>query len=137
MTYDAHGPWSDPGPVSGADWVEAVVVYSASLVDPAKLLIGLPAYGYDWRSDGSTTDVSWVDFPALLAKPGVETGVEFASLSPWLSYTEEGITHTVWYENPASLQAKAVLVEKYSLGGLSMWALGKEDATFWQAIQTK
>lgn len=137
MTYDAHGPWSEPGPVSGADWVGAVVVYSSSLVDPAKLLIGLPAYGYDWRSDGSATDVSWVDFPALLAKPGVETGVESASLSPWLSYTENGISHTVWYENAASLQAKAILVEKYSLAGLSMWALGKEDAAFWQAVTLK
>lgn len=137
MSYDDHGPWSEPGPVSGADWVEAVVVYSSNLVDPAKLLIGLPAYGYDWRSDGSTTDVSWVDFPALLAKPGVETGVEPASLSPWLSYTENGISHTVWYENSASLQAKAALVEKYSLAGLSMWALGKEDAAFWQAVQSK
>lgn len=137
MTYDSHGPWSEPGPVSGADWVEAVVVYSSSLVDPAKLLIGLPAYGYDWRSDGSAADVSWVEFPALLDKPGVQTGVETTSLSPWLSYTENGITHTVWFENAASLQAKAALVEKYSLGGLSMWALGKEDATFWQAIQLK
>ncbi len=137
MTYDAHGPWSEPGPISGADWVEEVVGYSSMLVDPAKLLIGLPAYGYDWRSDGSTTDVSWVDFPALLTKPGVETGVEATSLSPWLTYTEKGLSHTVWYENADSLRAKAALVERYSLGGLSMWALGKEDAAFWQAVQTQ
>lgn len=134
MTYDEHGPWSEPGAVSGVDWVENVLIYSTGVVDPAKLLIGLPAYGYDWTSDGSTDAVTWKDAPALLAKTGVETHWDEVISSPWLTYTENGISHTLWYENPQSITAKAALVEKYSLGGWSMWALGNEDSSFWKAV---
>ena len=134
MTYDEHGPdWSDAGPISGADWVEQVIQYSVSQVDPAKLLIGYPAYGYDWISDGSNNDFRWVDFPALLQKPGAETGWDEMAQSPWLMYTEDNLTHTVWYENDASIRVKAALVRQYDLGGWSMWALGKEDQSFWEA----
>ena len=39
----------------------------------------------------------------------------------------------VWYENDASIRTKAELVGQYDLGGWSMWALGKEDQSFWEA----
>jgi GH18 family chitinase len=70
MTYDEHGPWSEPGPVSGADWVEDCVAYAVSLVEPAKLLIGLPAYGYDWdlADAANNTSFSWKDVPVLVAQ---------------------------------------------------------------------
>lgn len=134
MTYDEHGPsWSDAGPISGADWVEQTVQYSVSQVDASRLLIGYPAYGYDWISDGSSRDFRWVEFPALLQKSGAESGWDEAAQSPWVMFTEDGLTHTVWYENDASIRAKAALVKQYALGGWSMWALGKEDQSFWEA----
>jgi len=150
MTYDQHGPWSDPGPVSGADWVESCVAYAVSLVDPAKLLIGLPAYGYDWDltdSDPaswtySATSFSWSGvaasgvaasgIAALLARPGAIAGWDTASQSPFVTYTERGHWHEAWFENAASLQAKTGLIAEYGLAGLSMWSLGQEDAAFWE-----
>lgn len=135
MTYDQHGSWSVPGPVSGADWVEQVLAFSSSQVSATKLLIGLPAYGYDWGPNGRTVDVSWVDLPSLLDKTDVESHFDEPSQSPWLSYTENGQAHQVWYENEASIRAKTALIERYGLGGLSMWALGKEDEGFWLAAQ--
>ena len=142
MTYDEHGPWSDPGPVSGADWVEDCVAYAVSLVDPAKLLIGLPAYGYDWDltdSDPgswtySATSFSWIDNPALLAKPGAVEYWDDASQSPFVAYTEGGHRHEAWHENAESLRAKTALIAKYSLAGLSIWSLGQEDDGFWRAV---
>jgi len=145
MTYDEHGPWSEPGPVSGADWVEGCVAYAASLVDPAKLLIGLPAYGYDWNltdSDPaswtySATSFSWSGVAAsgvaaLLAKPGAVEHWDAASRSPYVTYTERGHRHEAWFENAASLRAKTALIAEYGLAGLSMWSLGQEDAAFWE-----
>ena len=145
MTYDQHGPWGEPGPVSGADWVEACVAYAVSLVDPAKLLIGLPAYGYDWdltASDPaswtySATSFSWggvaaSGIAALLAKPGAVEHWDVASRSPYVTYTERGHRHEAWFENAASLRAKTVLIARYGLAGLSMWSLGQEDAAFWE-----
>ncbi len=142
MTYDEHGPWSEPGPVSGADWVEDCVAYAVSLVEPAKLLIGLPAYGYDWdltESDPaswtySATGFSWRDVPALVENPDAVEGWDQASSSPFLTYTDRGHRHEAWYENADSLRAKAGLIERYGLAGLSMWSLGQEDAAFWEAV---
>jgi spore germination protein YaaH len=141
MTYDQHGPWSDPGPVSGIDWVEDCLVYASSLVDSSRLLIGLPAYGYDWdltRSDleneiYSASLFSWIEVPALLSKPEAVLHWDSASHSPFVTYAEHGHHHEAWYENNESIRTKSELVEKYHLAGLSMWSLGREDLSFWKS----
>ncbi len=68
MTYDQHGPWSEPGPVAGLEWVEETTAYAAELVDPAKLLLGLPAYAYDWNlqafaagAEDAVGELYWTD----------------------------------------------------------------------------
>jgi spore germination protein YaaH len=140
MTYDQHGPWSEPGPVAGLDWVEAGTAYAAELVDPAKLLLGLPAYAYDWDLGAyeageadAVADLYWTDLPELLALPGAQMGRNTAADSPFLRYSLDGDEHVVWYEDTASIRAKASLVGRYNLGGIAVWALGQEDASFWQA----
>ena len=141
MTYDQHGPWGEPGPVSGEDWVESCVVYASALVDPSRLLIGLPAYGYDWdlnasdktKKTFSAGDFSWTDVQSLLAKSTATAQWDAASQSPFLTYSENGHDHIAWYESAGSIQAKTKLIPKYNLAGFSMWSLGKEDQSFWQA----
>ena len=72
MTYDEHGPWSDPGSVAGFDWMESCVQYAVSVIDPAKLLIGLPAYGYDWNlaDRDKDSDFAWKQVADILARTG-------------------------------------------------------------------
>ncbi len=142
MTYDEHGPWGEPGAVSGADWVEECLQYTTSQVNPKKLLIGLPAYGYDWDLTASDVPqgvyaaegISWKNFPALLEKSGAEMNWDSSSQSPSLTYSADGHAHEVWFENEGSIRIKTALVQKYDLAGVSMWALGKEDNDFWQAV---
>jgi spore germination protein len=142
MTYDQHGPWSEPGPVAGADWVEDCVAYAASVVDPTKLLLGLPAYGYDWdltasepeQEEYSATGFSWTDIPALLAKTGAAEQWDPDAQSLYVTYSEGGHRHTAWHENEASLRVKTAFVGTYGLAGLSVWSLGQEDASFWEAV---
>lgn len=141
MTYDQHGPWGAPGPVAGADWVAESLQYSLARVAPARLLIGLPAYGYAWDLTASdpahgkyvASSFSWTDIPALLAQPGAVTHWDAAASAPSVTYTRAGHAYEAWYENPASLQAKTALMAQSGLAGLSMWSLGQEDAAFWQS----
>ncbi len=140
MTYDQHGPWSDPGPVAGLDWVEETTAYAAELVDPAKLLLGLPAYAYDWDlaayqagAEDAVGELYWTDIPDLLALPGARVERDAAADSPMLRYRKDGREHEVWYEDTASIRAKAGLVGSYQLGGVAVWALGQADESFWQA----
>ena len=47
MVYD----WSNtnPGPIAPKSWVQSVLAYSSSQVPTAKLQLGIPAYGREWR----------------------------------------------------------------------------------------
>jgi spore germination protein YaaH len=143
MTYDQHSPSSAPGPISGADWVENCVVFTTSLVDPSRLLIGLPAYGYDWdltasnpgKNTYSATNFSWTDIPTLFAKTSAEAQWDIGSQSPFVTYKENGHDHVAWYESAGSIQAKTKLLSEYNLAGFSVWSLGKEDQNFWQAAR--
>jgi spore germination protein YaaH len=146
MTYDQHGPGSTvPGPVASLGWVTKCATYAVSVVPPAKLLVGLPAYGYDWDLTDSNADagvyavseVDWVDLPPILATPGAVLQWSSATSSPYVNYTSaDGHSHVMWYENQQSIEAKAKLVNNMGLAGIAIWALGKEDATFWTAVQS-
>lgn len=141
MTYDEHGPaWSGPGPVAGADWLEDCVKYAVSVVSPAKLLIGLPAYGYDWDLTAHAKTgaypfsyVAWSKFGDWLSVPGAAQNWDGTALSPSVKYTLDGHDHEAWFENTASIKAKTAVVKKYNLAGLSVWSLGQEDLSYWKA----
>ena len=136
MTYDEHGPgYTDPGPVAGCGWVERCLAYAVSVVDPAKLLIGLPAYGYDWkRVPGEGWTEGTGSFP-WRRRPTTGVLWDAASRSPYVTYTDgNGVPHQAWFENPDSIRAKMTLVRAYHLAGTSVWSLGQEDSSFWQAV---
>ena len=137
MTYDEDIPGWAPGPVAGSDWMENDLDYATSLVPPAKLLSGIPSYGYDWQSNNDGSQLYWVNTPALISKYKIKPGYDKNSNSETLHYTagDGSGAHTVWTENTQSVTLKAGLVGAYGLGGTSMYALGMEDATFWSALK--
>jgi spore germination protein YaaH len=138
MTYDENGPWSEPGPVAGLTWVENAVRYAASVIPPAKISLGIPAYGYDWDlgNKADSQQAPWTALPALLAQSPGGAQWDATESSPHFNYRQGGRRHVVWYENAQSLACKIALVAKYRLAGISVYALGMEDDRFWQAIHT-
>jgi spore germination protein YaaH len=50
MAYDYHRPGTSPGPVAPLAWVEANIQNTLQTVPPEKLWLGIPGYGYRWRS---------------------------------------------------------------------------------------
>ncbi len=138
MTYDENGPWGPPGPVAGLDWVEPCAQFAVSVVPASKISLGVPAYGYDWNlTKGTGVQVYWKKIPALIAKVGAVPQWDVTSSSPYFSYTSaSGANHVVWYENAESIPLKSALAVTYDLMGVSVFALGFEDQTFWEAIST-
>jgi spore germination protein len=136
MTYDENGPWGPAGPVAGLDWVEACVKFTVSVAPAGKMSLGLPAYGYDWNlTAGTGKQIRWKDIPALIAATGATPQWDTASSSPFFSYQGEGgANHTVWYEDSTSIPLKSALVVSNNLGGVSVFALGFEDQSFWDAV---
>jgi spore germination protein YaaH len=133
MTYDQHGGWSGPGPVAGADWTEKVIRYATSVVPAGKILLGLAGYGYDWSAAG-VTSISAASAPVRAAGYGARIIWDSKAQVPHFTYWRWGTRHDVWYENSYSVEFKIAQVNRYNLGGVALWALGMEDARFWQVI---
>ncbi|MFN0224969.1 glycosyl hydrolase family 18 protein, partial [Paenibacillus sp. KR2-11] len=139
MTYDQNGPWGAPGPVAGLPWVESVLKYAVTQIPSVKIMMGLPAYGYDWNTTTNTGHkaVAWKSLPALLTSTAAVPKWDALQQSPYTTYTAaDGSSHTLWYENAESIEAKARLANIYNLAGVSMWCLRLEDESFWKAVQS-
>ncbi|MEB1810194.1 MAG: spore protein O [Bacillaceae bacterium] len=137
MTYDQHGSWGAPGPVAGLNWVENVLKYATSEMPAEKILIGLPAYAYDWNLDqpSSSRAITWRNVRTLLNTTNANVQWDHQAQSPFFHYTDaNGHRHTVWFENEKSITLKTQLVHQYKLGGVSTWRMGQEDETFWNAV---
>ncbi len=140
MTYDEHNPRTAPGAVASYDWTESTIRYALNQgVPSSRILLGVPAYGWDWSSAGGKA--KYTSYPMVLsiqqqyrAKPVWDS----LSQSPHLSYTDEtGANHNVWYENSYSLRFKLQLVERYNLAGIALWRPGLEDPDVWPTIAGK
>jgi spore germination protein len=138
MTYDENGPWGPAGPVAGLDWVESCVQFAVAVVPPSKVSLGVPAYGYDWNLTRHTgVQVHWKSIPGLIAKMRAVPQWDAVSSSPYFNYTApRGGSHVVWYEDGRSIPLKSALTAKYNLAGVSVFALGFEEQTFWDAIRS-
>jgi spore germination protein YaaH len=136
MTYDENVPGGSPGPVAGSDWMLASLQYATSRIPAGKILLGLPAYGYDWNlSDGTGTSVALKNIAALLASTGATPQFDSATNSAHFSYVApDKAMHQIWYETAQGIQVKARFAKTLNLAGVSMWALGDEDADFWSAV---
>ena len=136
MTYDENGSWGDPGPTAGLDWVEQAIKYAVSVVTPAKISFGIPAYGYDWDLTdlSNNTQLAWTAIAPLVASTKANVVWDGPSSSPHFKYTADGHKHVVWCENTRSIELKSKLATTYNLGGVSVYALGMENVSFWQAV---
>ena len=141
MTYDFTGPWMKrTGFVSalsgtiGGTVQRTVDAYLAAGVPAAKLLVGVPFYGYGWRQvtednnglfqEGEPIrgDRSYREIERMVPESTVYRDPD--SQAPWLFDGDVFWT----YEDPVSVRAKARYVVGAQLGGLMIWELG-EDAT--------
>jgi spore germination protein len=137
MAYDQHYAGGQPGPVAGIKWVEQVIKYSISKIDPGKLVLACGLYGYDWPNGGRASVVDSSSVKELVDKYNAVVSWDEQHYSPYLKYTDNGTLHTVWFENEKSIAAKLSLVDKYQLKGLALWRLGLIAEPVWNTISTK
>ena len=125
MTYDYSS--TTPGPIAPLDWDNKVLQYTLGQgVDLHKVLLGIPYYGVDWWTTGTGTSPTYqrnaggmAELQAL-AKGPVQRD---ASQIPYFNYTDALGTHTVYFDDAQSWNAKLALLNQYGLGGVGAWSL--------------
>ncbi|SPT95240.1 epimerase [Bacillus subtilis] len=138
MTYDEHGIWGEPGSVASTNWIKSSLQFSVKKIKANKVIMGIPAYGYDWDvKDGSTSTIrEWNELKSLIKKQKAKPAFNKKSGSMTFSYVDKKKhKHVVWYENEKTVQTKSHLAKQYKIAGVSVYALGNESESFWKAIR--
>jgi cellulose synthase/poly-beta-1,6-N-acetylglucosamine synthase-like glycosyltransferase/peptidoglycan/xylan/chitin deacetylase (PgdA/CDA1 family)/spore germination protein YaaH len=133
MAYDQHFATSVPGPVAAHSWVESIVDRMTEAVPPDKLILGLPAYGYDWPQGSEGNDVTYQE--ALVTAAESEGRVTFDSTEYNLSYTyydDNDSLHAVFFADAATVFNEMRTATRYSVRNFALWRLGSEDRRLWK-----
>ena len=162
MTYDYST--NSPGPIGPISWVEQSVAYAVSVVAASKVYLGVPGYGRDWvtKVDGiCPSSVASVIAPGAKAATFVMRDatnlassygatptyndsfgeVTFSYQKVYSGLSSSGLqtsctaSRTAWYQDARSYAARAQLVAKYRLGGITAWTFGMEDTTATDAVR--
>lgn len=136
MAYDQHWSISKPGPVSSQEWFTSVLQKRMSELDPAKTIVCIGNYGYDWSSaGGEAPEVSFQE--AVLAARDSDAEISFDPLSgtPYFEYDEDdGSHHTVWFLDGVTAFNQMRSASQYHLAGFALWRLGSEDPSVWSVF---
>ena len=156
MFYDYHKYDTKPGPIGPISWFEPSLIYALKTVAPYKIYLGTPNYGYNWvtkvtgvcptntpaseKTSSNAAIIHQLKAQAILDKPGAvatynekfgETNVlytaEFNGVNASGAPTSCKVNHSAWYVDARGYFARAKLVEKYKLGGISEWEIGYGD----------
>ena len=156
MAYDYHKFDTAAGPIGPINWFEPSLIYALKSVAPWKIYIGTPNYGYNWvtkvtgvcptntpaseKISSNAAIIHQLKAQAILDKPGAvatynekygETNIlytaEFNGVNKSNTPTSCKVNHSAWYLDARGYNARAKLVEKYRLGGISEWEIGYGD----------
>ena len=139
MTYEWGYAYGPPMAIAPINQVRAVLDYAVTQIEPQKILMGIPNYGYDWtlpfKEGARAKKVSNVEAIALAAKTGSQIQFCESSMSPYFRYTDEaGHQHEVWFEDKRSYLAKLNLIYEYDLAGVGIWNVMDYDPNLESAL---
>ena len=127
MTYEWGYTYGPPMAVAPLDRVRAVLDYAVTRIPREKILMGIPNYGYDWTLPYEKTRAAraLTNVQAVTLAGEQKAAIEFdeTAQAPFYHYTEDGVSHVVWFEDARSLEAKMKTAGEYGLGGVSFWSL--------------
>jgi spore germination protein YaaH len=140
MTYDYHWRGGSPGPVAPAYWIASVTEYARSVVDPAKVLLGIHFYGYDWPPGGAATPRPWSTIQEIIDQQGatvnfMESNANGRVEESYFSYRSPQGTRQVWFMTKTGLASKIKTVQDLDLAGIAIWQLGYEKPEYWETVR--
>lgn len=140
MTYEWGYTYGPPMAVAPLPNVRQVVEYAVTRMEPQKIYLGIPNYGYDWplpfrRGETRAKSISNQEAVAIALRYGAEIQYDERAQSPWFRYTDDtGTVHEVWFEDARSMSAKLRLIREYGLRGAGYWNLMRPYPQGWTVL---
>jgi len=138
MTIDYGYPTGPPDPIAPIDWVERVIQYAITQINPRKLQISLPLYGYDKAVTSHLTTAMSVQASQNFAL-SMEALIQYdvAVQAPWYRYWRGSEEHIVWFEDIRSYIEKYNLMDFYQLFGTTFWQIALPAPQNWAYIRDR
>ncbi len=152
MAYDYSV--GSPGPIAPYDWVKRLTAYAVTQIPAGKVVLGIPTYGRDWVTSTTGTCPAGTQ-PArrsLTAAAAWQVAADKGAAVVWdasarertFTYTDTfadattscAVARKVYFSDAAAVSERARLYHTYQLRGVTLWTVGGEDATTWQALRT-
>ncbi|XP_062920860.1 di-N-acetylchitobiase [Mobula hypostoma] len=147
MSYDIQSQiWDDCVAKANAPYYQTESGINGYLklgIDPKKLVLGVPWYGYDYpcihMSEAGRCDLQSVPFRGAPCSDAAGTQIPYKKImqqvdksitgrfwdddqkAPYYIYMVNKTYHEVWYDDPQSISKKALLLVKFNLRGIGMW----------------
>ena len=138
MAYDQHWAGKEAGPVAAQSWFEETLIARMKEVDPAKTIIAIGSYGYDW-SDAEPEGKTVTFQEALITARESDAKPEFDPISKnlFFEYDEEDDSHhKVWFLDAVTAFNQMRAASGYKPAGYAIWRLGSEDPSIWSILGT-
>ena len=128
MTYEWGYTYGPPMAVAPINKVREVVDYAVTRIDPSKIDLGIPNYGYDFtlpyeRGVSRARTLSNNQAVQLAISADVPISFDEVAMSPFFQYEKDGVLHEVWFEDVRSLAEKYSLLPQYGLRGIGVWQI--------------
>lgn len=136
MAYDQHWTGSDAGPVAAQDWFEQNLIKRMRELDPAKTIIALGNYGYDWNDANHNVDEVTFQEALINARESEATpSFDPVTRNPYYEYDEDDQSHhKVWFLDAATAFNEMRAASGYKPAGYGIWRLGSEDPSVWSVL---
>lgn len=129
MTYEWGYTYGPPMAVAPYNEVRRVLDYAVTAIEPRKIRMGVPNYGYVWtlpfvQGESRATVVGNVGAVDLAREQNVAIEFDEVARAPFFTYyDEQRREHIVWFEDARSIDAKLRLLDEYELNGASYWTI--------------
>jgi spore germination protein YaaH len=151
MGYDYHYQGSFvTGPVaplfgsnSVAEFdIQTAVEKALTVMPPSKIILGVPLYGYEWETIGTSSRSPVIPGTGLTASSQrvqqllekcttCSVQLDSEALEKYVVFRDVNTNsyHQIFYPDKEAMSDKIKFAQKHNLGGIALWALGYEDST--------
>ena len=144
MSYDEHYSGSEEaGSVASIGYVQKAAEDTVQLVDPNKVIMGVPFYSRLWKEyekDGKIkveveSNLSMASADELVATRGLKPKWDEETAQYYIQYKLDGVRYRAWLEEEKSLKTKVSAMQKAGVAGVAAWKLGDEKEGTWKVIK--